>query len=129
MSLKLVYFKMRALAEAPRLLMHYTELDYDYIMSWDYYDKDWSEAKPLVPFRQLPMLVEDKNHQICQSITIITIIENIFNENQYSQSFIKFWISKIVYWDFPTIFFIILYSSCASWTVLMWKIFPPRKIN
>ena len=59
----------------------------------------------------------------------LTIIENIFNENQYSQSFIKFWISKIIYWDFPTIFFIILYSSCASWTVLMWKIFPPRKIN
>ena len=59
----------------------------------------------------------------------LTIIENIFNQNQYSQSFIKFWISKIVYWDFPTLFFITLYSLCALWTVLMWKIFPPRKIN
>ena len=59
----------------------------------------------------------------------LTIIENIFNQNKYSQSFIKFWISKIVYWDFPTLFFISLYSLCALWTVLMWKIFPPRKIN
>ena len=72
---------MRALAEAPRLLMHYTELDYDYIMSWDYYDKDWSEAKPLVPFRQLPMLVVDKKHEICQSISILTFIENITGTN------------------------------------------------
>ena len=80
-KLELIYFKMRALAEAPRLLMHYTELDYDYIMSWDYYDKDWSEAKPLVPFRQLPMLVVDKKHEICQSISILTFIENITGTN------------------------------------------------
>ena len=80
-ELELIYFKMRALAEAPRLLMHYTELDYDYIMSWDYYDKDWSEAKPLVPFRQLPMLVVDKKHEICQSISILTFIENITGTN------------------------------------------------
>ena len=39
----------------------------------------------------------------------LTIIENIFNENKYSQSFIKFWVSKIIYWDLPTLFFIILY--------------------
>ena len=76
-ELELIYFKMRALAEAPRLLMHYTELDYDYIMSWDYYDKDWSEAKPLVPFRQLPMLVVDQKNEICQSIAILTFIEKI----------------------------------------------------
>ena len=80
-KLELIYFKMRALAEAPRLLMHYTELDYDYIMSWDYYDKEWSEAKPLVPFRQLPMLVVDKKYEICQSIAILTFIEKIAGIN------------------------------------------------
>jgi hypothetical protein len=40
MSLKLVYFKMRALAEAPQLLLHYAGIDYEYLMSWDYYDDD-----------------------------------------------------------------------------------------
>ena len=59
----------------------------------------------------------------------LTIIENLFNESQYSQSFIKFWISKIIYWDLPTLFFIILYSLCTLWTILMWKIFPPKRIN
>ena len=76
-KLKLVYFKMRALAEAPRLLLHYTETEYDYIMSWDYYDKEWSEVKSKVPFRQLPMLVVDQKHEICQSIAILTFIEKI----------------------------------------------------
>ena len=43
MSLKLVYFKMRALAEAPQLLLHYAGIDYEYLMSWDYYDDEWSK--------------------------------------------------------------------------------------
>ena len=68
---------MRALAEAPRLLLNYTELEYDYIMSWDYYEKEWSEVKSKVPFRQLPMLVVDQKHEICQSIAIMTFIEKI----------------------------------------------------
>ena len=76
-KLELIYFKMRALAEAPRLLLHYTKLEYDYIMSWDYYNKDWSEAKSKVPFRQLPMLVVNKKYEVCQSIAILTFIEKI----------------------------------------------------
>ena len=76
-KLKLIYFKMRALAEAPRLLLHYTKLEYDDVMSWDYYGKEWSEIKSKVPFKQLPMLVVDQKHEICQSIAIITFIEKI----------------------------------------------------
>ena len=80
-KLELVYFKMRALAEAPRLLFHYTEIEYEDIMSWDYYGKDWSEIKSKVPFRQLPMLVVDQKHEICQSIAILTYIEKIAGLN------------------------------------------------
>ena len=68
---------MRALAEAPRLLLEYTELEYDDIMSWDYYGKEWAQIKSKVPFRQLPMLVVDGKHEICQSIAILTFIEKI----------------------------------------------------
>ena len=80
-KLELIYFKMRALAEAPRLLLHYTETEYDYVMSWDYYDKEWSEIKSKVPFRQLPMLVVDRKHEICQSVAILTFIEKIAGIN------------------------------------------------
>ena len=55
MPLKLVYFKMRALAEAPQLLLHYAGIDYQYLMSWDYYGDEWSKIKPRVSFKQLPV--------------------------------------------------------------------------
>ena len=76
-KLELIYFKMRALAEAPRILLHYTEIEYEDIMSWDYYGKEWSQIKSKVPFRQLPMLVVDGKHEICQSIAILKFIEKI----------------------------------------------------
>ena len=80
-KLELIYFKMRALAEAPRLLFHYTNTEYDDLMSWDYYDKEWSEVKPNIPFKQLPMLVVDKEHEICQSIAIMTFTEYLAGIN------------------------------------------------
>ena len=80
-KLELIYFKMRALAEAPRLLLHYTEIEYDDVMSWDYYGYEWSEVKSKVPFKQLPMLVIDRKHEICQSIAILTFIEKVAGIN------------------------------------------------
>ena len=80
-KLELIYFKMRALAEAPRLLLHYTQIEYDDVMSWDYYGNDWSEVKPNIPFKQLPMLVVDKKHYICQSMAIMTFVENLAGIN------------------------------------------------
>ena len=72
---------MRALAEAPRLLFHYTNIEYEDLMSWDYYDKEWSEVKPNIPFKQLPMLIIDKKYEICQSMAIMTFIENLAGIN------------------------------------------------
>ncbi len=80
-KLELIYFKMRALAEAPRLLFHYTNIEYEDVMSWDYYGKDWSEVKPNIPFKQLPMLIVDKKHEICQSMAILTFIEYLAGIN------------------------------------------------
>ena len=80
-KLELIYFKMRALAEAPRLLFHYTNIEYEDRMSWDYFDKEWSDVKPGIPFKQLPMLVIDKKHEICQSLAIMTFVENLAGIN------------------------------------------------
>ena len=46
MTLKLIYFKMRALAEAPQMLMYYAGIDYEYLMSWDYFGDDWEMLSP-----------------------------------------------------------------------------------
>ena len=75
--LKLVYFKMRALAEAPQLLLNYCKINYEYIMSWDHFDDEWSNVKPKLAFKQLPMMEVEDGIQICQSIAILQYIENL----------------------------------------------------
>ena len=41
--------------------------------------------------------------------------------------FLGFWIGKILYWNLPATFFLVLYLICFSWAVLLWFIAPPDK--
>ena len=68
---------MRALAEAPQLLLHYAGIDYEYLMSWDHYGDEWSKIADQRPFKQLPILVVDNTHEIAQSIAILSYIEKL----------------------------------------------------
>jgi glutathione S-transferase len=68
---------MRALAEAPQLLLHYAGINFEYQMSWDYYGKEWSQIKPQISFKQLPVLIVDGKHEIGQSIAILSYIEQL----------------------------------------------------
>ena len=56
----------------------------------------------------------------------LTSIENSLRGIHQSESFIGYWIKQIIYWDFPTQFFIILYCVFLGWTLVMWKLCPPR---
>ncbi|MCH1515099.1 MAG: glutathione S-transferase family protein [Alphaproteobacteria bacterium] len=76
MSLKLIYFKMRALAEAPQLLMRCNKIDYDYLMSWEHFGDVWDKIKPTITFKQLPILDVEGGHQIAQSTAILQYLEN-----------------------------------------------------
>ena len=75
--IKLIYFKMRALAEAPQMLMRSCGIEYTYLMSWDHFGDQWSNVKAKVPFKQLPILELDSGTQIGQSIAILDYIEAI----------------------------------------------------
>jgi len=70
-DLTLVYLKMRALGEAPQLMLSYRNEPYRYRMAWEYFGAPWPEAKPNLPFRQLPMLVTETGQQIVQSGSIM----------------------------------------------------------
>ena len=75
--IKLVYFKMRALAEAPQMLMCFCGIEYEYLMSWDHFDDQWINVKANIPFKQLPILELGNGTQIAQSIAILNYIEAI----------------------------------------------------
>lgn len=70
-DLTLVYLKMRALGEAPQMMLSYRGEPYRYQMAWEYFGAPWPEAKPSLPFRQLPMLVTETGQQIVQSGSIM----------------------------------------------------------
>ena len=70
-ELTLVYFKMRAFAEAPQMMMRYRNQSYRYQMAWDYFGRPWADAKLETPFRQLPMLVTEDGVQIVQTGAIM----------------------------------------------------------
>ena len=75
--LQLIYFKLRALAEAPQMMMHYANVPYTYEMAWDFYGKPWAEAKPEVAFGQLPVLVVDSHTYIWQSGAITRYVATL----------------------------------------------------
>ena len=59
----------------------------------------------------------------------LTYLENYFlNENENENKlFLSYWLNKIIYWDLPSYFFLIMYLICLVWTFIMWYIFPPKK--
>ena len=68
---------MRALAEAPQMLMSYAGLQYKYLMSWEYFEDEWENVKPTIPFKQLPILVVDDEQQIAQSTSIMRFLQKL----------------------------------------------------
>ena len=90
-----------------------------------YYDWSWIKNYKLRLFHcSLMCLV---TFETILGITCpLTSIENNLRGINNNKSFISFWIEKIIYWDFPTKFFIFLYFIFLGWTLLMWKIYPPK---
>ena len=73
-NLKLIYFKLRALAETPKMMMEFAGLKYSYIMAEDYFKKPWEKAKDDVPFNQLPLLIVNETTEIWQSNSIVRFL-------------------------------------------------------
>ena len=60
----------------------------------------------------------------------LTVLENIYRDVDYSSSFMSYWITQILYWDLPSQVFVLLYSLCLGWVLILWKVCPPiQKIS
>ena len=57
----------------------------------------------------------------------LTMVENYLSGMSQNETFISYWLGKVIYWNFPSIFFTIIYCLCLTWIILMWRIFPPKK--
>ena len=77
MDLKLIYGNMRALCEAPQMMLHYANIPYEYKMVWDHYGSSWAEVKKDIIFNRLPILIIDEDKYIWQSNTIIRYLSNL----------------------------------------------------
>jgi len=59
----------------------------------------------------------------CPLTSIESYLRNILNKH----SFISYWLQKIIFWDLPNVYFLILYCTCLTLTMCWWKFFPPLK--
>ena len=78
-KLQLIYFNLRALCEAPRMMLHTAGIEYSYEMAWDYFKKPWGDVKKEVIFHKLPLLVINEKIEIWQSNTISRYIAKLTN--------------------------------------------------
>eukprot|EP00938_MAST-03A_sp_MAST-3A-sp1_P001569 g1569.t1 len=75
MRLRLVYFPVRAKAEAIRMAFAFGNVTYENVSPQSYFGMKWMEgAKEQTPFRQLPLLVIDDEKPIAQSGTIMRFV-------------------------------------------------------
>ena len=59
----------------------------------------------------------------------LTVLENNLRGINKNQLFLSRWITEVIYWDFPSEFFLIIYCLCLGWTFLIWKKYPPIEKN
>ena len=55
----------------------------------------------------------------------LTVLENMFRNVDYLMSFKSYWVAEILYWDSPSQVFVLLYSLCFGWVLILWKICHP----
>ena len=89
-KLQLIYFNLRALCEAPRMMLHTAGIEYSYEMAWDYFKKPWGEVKKEVIFHKLPLLVIDEKIEIWQSNTISRYIAKLTNNIPNNEEMIAY---------------------------------------
>ena len=57
----------------------------------------------------------------------LTTIENNLRGIIISDSFLSTWVKKILFFDFPSEYFLLTYILCSLWTIIIWVKFPPEK--
>jgi hypothetical protein len=54
----------------------------------------------------------------------LTLVEAYLRGAQAPESFWGYWLERLLYWNLPPSFFLVLYGLCAMWVVMMWFLIP-----
>jgi hypothetical protein len=54
----------------------------------------------------------------------LTLVEAYLRGAQAPESFWGYWLERLLYWNLPPSFFLLLYGLCAMWVAMMWFLFP-----
>lgn len=66
---------------------------------------------------------------ICPLTTLELWFRSMAGGDTYSDGFIAHWLQQLLYWDFPSWVFMMLYTCFAGLVVFTWVIFPPTTNN
>ena len=88
-NLQLVYFEVRAKAEALRMCLAHGNIPYKEETVASYFGKPWSEAKKEAPFGQLPLLVVDGKvlAQSGSQVRYVASLSNLIPADPFQQAF------------------------------------------
>ncbi len=59
----------------------------------------------------------------------LTLLEAYLRNSTTQQSFIGYWVNRLLYWNLPEVFFITLYCFCVIFAIILWIKVPPRKAS
>ena len=59
------------------MLLKFADLNYEYLMSWDYFDDDWEMVNPTIPYQHMPILIVDDEHHFAQSTSIMRFLQRL----------------------------------------------------
>ena len=94
------------------------------------YSKNWKFAKNYkIRLAHLMLIFFITLETFLGIICPLTTLENDLRGQLYSETFISFWISKVIYWDLPTTFFIVVYTIFLIFAIILWLKFLPKKNN
>ena len=55
----------------------------------------------------------------------LTVVEAYLRGANAPESFWGYWLERLLYWNLPPSFFLVLYGLCAIWVVVLWRRYPP----
>ena len=64
--------------------------------------------------------------EICPLTTLEQDLRRAAGQATHDQSFIGYWLSRLVFWDAPTWVFVVVYTLFTALVALSWWWWPPR---